>query len=90
MSVCREVWDLAGCYSSHFNFFLQKEADPFIDVMSCLDEVDGCLARAEHNSKACLEGITKAGLALKETKGDSDIHCIVLVKRTELLYIAVR
>ena len=74
---------------SHINFFLQKEADPFVDVMSCLDEVDSCLTRAERSSKACLEGITKAGLALKESRGDSDIQCVVLVKRTELLFIAV-
>ena len=57
--------------------------------MSCLDEVESCLERAGRSFKACLEGITKADLALRETKGDSDIQCVVLVKRTELLYIAV-
>ena len=57
--------------------------------MGCLDEVEGCLERAPHSSKACLEGITKADLALRESKGDSDIHCVVMVRRTELLYIAV-
>lgn len=57
--------------------------------MSCLDEVDNCLDRAEHSSRACLEGITKADLVLGETREDSDIQCVVLVKRTELLFIAV-
>ena len=57
--------------------------------MGCLDEVENCLERAERSSKACLEGITKADLVLKETKGDSDIQCVALVKRTELLFIAV-
>ena len=67
---------------------LQKE-EKFIDVMSLVDEVEACLEKAEHSSRACLEGISKADLALKECRGDWDIQCVVLVKRTELLVIAV-
>lgn len=59
--------------------------------MSCVDKVVDCLERAEQSSKACLEGIAKADMVLRESKakGDSDIHGIVLLKRTELLFIAV-
>lgn len=58
-------------------------------MIGCLDEVSQCLEGAEESSKACLEGIVKADLALKGSRGDSDIQCVVLVKRTELLFIAV-
>ena len=68
---------------------LQKEDVEFIDVMSILDEVDQCIEEAENSSFACLEGIAKADVALTESQGDSDIQCVVLVKRTELLLIAV-
>lgn len=57
--------------------------------MSCLDQVESCLDRAERSSRACLEGITKADMVLRETREDPDIQCVVLVKRTELLFIAV-
>lgn len=58
-------------------------------MMGCVDLVSSCLERAERSSKSCLEGITKADMVLMETKDDSDIQCVVLVKRTELLFIAV-
>lgn len=68
---------------------MQKEEKRVVDVMSCVDEVHWCLERAEFDCKACLEGIDKADIALGESKGDSDIQCVVLVKRTKLLLIAV-
>lgn len=57
--------------------------------MGCVEMVSSCLERAEHSPRACLEGITKAEVALMETKEDSDIQSVVLVKRAELLFIAV-
>lgn len=57
--------------------------------MGCVDVVSSCLERAERSLKACLEGIATADMALAETKDDADIQCVVLVKRTELLFIAV-
>lgn len=48
-----------------------------------------CLDRARNSSKACLNGIAKADLVLKECRGDTDILCIALVRRAELLLIAV-
>ena len=57
--------------------------------MSLVDEVEACLERAEYSSKACLEGIDKADLAVRESRGDRDIQCVVLVMRTDLFYIAV-
>lgn len=51
--------------------------------------VEKCLKKAERSGKACLEGILKADEALRESVGDTDIQCVVLVKRTELIFIAV-
>ncbi len=79
---------LLTCSMSCYLLPFQKE-ERIIDVMSLVDEVEACLERAEHSSKACLEGIGKADLALKESRGDWDIQCVVLVRRTELLFIAV-
>ena len=60
-----------------------------MDVYSCLDEVASCLDRANHSLNPCLEGISKADMALKASKGDSDVQCVALVKRAELLLVAV-
>ena len=40
--------------------------------------------------RACLNGIAKADIALRESKGDSDIQCVALIKRAELIFIAVK
>lgn len=68
-----------------------RKEEEVIDVMDCVDKVVYCLERADQNSKACLEGIAKADMVLRESKakGDTDIHGIVLIKRIELLFIAV-
>ncbi len=58
-------------------------------MVSYLDKVGNCLERARDSPKACLEGIAKASSALRGSKGDSDLQCVALIKRAELLYIAV-
>lgn len=60
-----------------------------VDVFSYVELVTDCLEKAEGSQKACLEGIVKADLALRQSQSDADIHSIVLVRRAELLLIAV-
>ena len=67
----------------------QGEDQELVDVFSYLDLVEDCLDRAESSQTACLEGILKADITLTHSRGDADIGFIVLVKRAELLYIAV-
>ena len=59
------------------------------DIFSYVELVQDCLERADSNQKACLEGIIKSDLALRHSQSDADIHFIVLVRRAELLLIAV-
>ena len=58
-------------------------------MVSYLEDVSNCITRAETNPRACIDGIVKAGAVLKESRGDPDIQCVAMVKRAELLYIAV-
>ncbi len=51
--------------------------------------IEDCLSRAEISETQCLDGVSKADIALDQTQGDPDIECIVLMKRAQLLYIAV-
>ena len=68
--------------------YLQDDQE-LVDVFSYVELVQDCLERAELSQKACLEGIIKADLALRQSQSDADIHFIVLVRRAELLLIAV-
>lgn len=76
--------DLNFCY-----VLSQDEGQELVDVFSYLDLVEDCLDRAESSQTACLEGILKADITLTHSRGDADIGFIVLIKRAELLYIAV-
>lgn len=67
----------------------QTEGQELVDVFSYLDLIEDCLDRAETSQTACLKGILKADITLTNIGGDADIGFIVLVKRAELLYIAV-
>ena len=60
-----------------------------MDVFSYVELVQDCLERAEESQRSCLDGILKADLALRHSQSDADIHSIVLVRRAELLLIAV-
>lgn len=51
--------------------------------------IQDCHEQAETNEGACLKGILKADIVLRQIKEDTDIQCIVLMERAELLYIAV-
>ena len=66
-----------------------QDDQELVDVFSYVELVQDCLDRAESSQKACLEGILKADLALRQSQSDADIHFIVLVRRAELLLIAV-
>ena len=61
-----------------------------MDIFGYIDLIQDCLSKAETSDSLCLDGISKADIALRQTKEDPDIQCIVLMKRAELLYIAVR
>ncbi len=61
-----------------------------MDIFGYIDLIQDCLSKAETSELLCLDGISKADIALRQTKEDPDIQCIVLMKRAELLYIAVR
>ena len=67
-----------------------QDDQELVDVFSYVELVQDCLERAEINQKACLEGIIKSDLALRQSQSDADIHFIVLVRRAELLLICVR
>ena len=69
--------------------FCMQDDQELVDVFSYVELVQDCLERAEINQKACLEGIIKSDLALRQSQSDADIHFIVLVRRAELLLIAV-
>lgn len=66
-----------------------QDDQELVDVFSYVELVQDSLERAESSQKACLEGIIKADLALRQSQSDADIHFIVLVRRAELLLIAV-
>ena len=66
-----------------------QDDQELVDVFSYVEMVQDCLDRADSSQKACLEGIIKADLALRQSQSDADIHFIVLVRRAELLLIAV-
>ena len=61
-----------------------------MDIFGYIELIQDCLEQAEENESVCLKGILKADIALRQIKEDADIQCIVLMKRAELLYIAVR
>ena len=69
---------------------VQDEEDGVMDIFGYIDLIQDCLSKAETSESLCLDGISKADIALRQTKEDPDIQCIVLMKRAELLYIAVR
>ena len=58
-------------------------------MFSFLDEVQECLDCASFSPASCLEGIVKADEALRHSQGDSGIQCTILMKRAQLLFIAV-
>ncbi len=74
----------------HVHVHIQDEEDGVMDIFGYIDLIQDCLLKAETSESLCLDGISKADIALRQTKEDPDIQCIVLMKRAELLYIAVR
>ncbi len=60
-----------------------------IDIFGYIELIEDCLSKAESSEAQCLLGIAKADIALDQTREDPDIQCIVLMKRAQLLYIAV-
>ena len=58
-------------------------------MLSNLDDINACIKEAERSRKACLDGILKVTVALEETVSDPDIQCVALVRKAELLFIAV-
>lgn len=70
-------------------FFCQQNHNPYKDVVSNLEEVSGHIAKAERSSTACMDGILKANIAVDDTVMDPDLQCVALVKKAELVFIAV-
>jgi len=60
-----------------------------MDIFGYIELIEECCTKAETDESACLDGIKKADRVLGQTTEDPDIQCIVLIKRAELLYIAV-
>ncbi len=58
-------------------------------MVSNLEEVSGHIAKAERSSTACMDGILKANIAVDDTVMDPDLQCVALVKKAELVFIAV-
>ena len=68
--------------------FLQEDS-LLLDIFSYLDKIQECLDLASVSPSSCLDGIAKADEALRQSQGDSGIQCTILMKRAQLLFIAV-
>lgn len=69
---------------------MQESTGGVLDIFGYIELIEECLKVADTNESCCIDGISKANVALQQIKEDPDIQCIVLMKRAELLYTAVR